>query len=142
MDMVYDTLPSHILKERIHFNKFMFNVHQNIHRIKQESKQTNNKRDALSILVDELIKNVHLLFFDEFQVTDIADAMLMQRLFTALFERGSISLTILILKRFCSLLCLLPLRYHFVQHVKPSARRFIQKRTATRAFLAVHRLDL
>lgn len=90
MDMVYETLPSHILKERIHFNKFMFNVHQNIHRIKQINKETNNKRDALSILIDELIQNVHLLFFDEFQVTDIADAMLMQRLFTTLFEKGFI----------------------------------------------------
>jgi protein AFG1 len=77
MDMVYGLIPKTKLKTRIHFNKFMFNVHQSLHRIRHDP---NNKH--------ELIEKCHVLFFDEFQVIDIADAMLMSRLFTAMFERG------------------------------------------------------
>lgn len=82
-------MPSHALKQRIHFNKFMLNVHQSIHDIKRTAKFGNKQDDdPLSVLADKILLNTHLLFFDEFQVTDIADAMLMSRLFTHLFERG------------------------------------------------------
>jgi protein AFG1 len=88
MDMVYNSIPDDRKKLRIHFNKFMLNVHQEIHRIKLETNFKSN--DPLSLLADELTTKINLLFFDEFQVTDIADAMIMQRLFTALFKRGLI----------------------------------------------------
>lgn len=81
-------LPEESLKERIHFNKFMLNIHQNVHEIKRDKRYKYD--DPLSVLCDKIIKKVNLLFFDEFQVTDIADAMLMSRLFTSLFERGMI----------------------------------------------------
>ena len=88
MDMVYNSIPDDRKKLRIHFNKFMLNVHQEIHRIKLQTNFKSN--DPLSLLADELTNKINLLFFDEFQVTDIADAMIMQRLFTALFKRGLI----------------------------------------------------
>ena len=86
---VYNTIPQDKLKMRIHFNKFMLDVHKNIHEIKSTNKKSKNY-DPLTILADELIQQVNLLFFDEFQVTDIADAMLMSRLFTALFDKGMV----------------------------------------------------
>ena len=85
--MCYGLIPKHKLKLRIHFNKFMFNVHQSLHKIRHDA-NIDHSVDPMSILCDELVTNVHILFFDEFQVIDIADAMLMSRLFTALFERG------------------------------------------------------
>jgi len=72
MDLVYNTLPQNKLKMRIHFNKFMLDVHKNIHEIKSNNKKSRDY-DPLTILADDLIKKVNLLFFDEFQVTDIAD---------------------------------------------------------------------
>ncbi|CAF0930304.1 unnamed protein product [Brachionus calyciflorus] len=88
MDLIYNSIPDTKLKQRIHFNKFMLNIHQSIHEIKQMNEHKND--DPIQIVCDQLIKKVHLLFFDEFQVTDIADAMLMSRLFTNLFQRGMI----------------------------------------------------
>ena len=72
MDLVYNTLPQDKLKTRIHFNKFMLDVHKNIHDIKSNNKKSKSY-DPLTILADDLNKKVNLLFFDEFQVTDIAD---------------------------------------------------------------------
>lgn len=86
--MIFSTIPENKPKLRIHFNKFMLNVHRNIHEIKNQEEFKN--KDPLSVLSDELVEKFNLLFFDEFQVTDIADAMLMSRLFTALFERGMV----------------------------------------------------
>ncbi len=86
--MCYGLIPKNKLKLRIHFNKFMFNVHQSLHKIRHDPKIDHANVDPMSILCDELMQNVHILFFDEFQVIDIADAMLMSRLFTALFDRG------------------------------------------------------
>ena len=67
----------------------MLDVHKNIHEIKANNKNSKNY-DPLTILADELINKVNLLFFDEFQVTDIADAMIMSRLFTTLFQKGMV----------------------------------------------------
>jgi protein AFG1 len=89
MDLVYNMIPEERLKQRVHFNKFMLkSVHQGIHKIKTDS--AHKYDDPLSVLCDQLVRQTHLLFFDEFQVTDIADAMLMSRLFTSLFERGMV----------------------------------------------------
>jgi len=101
MDMFYSCLEldkSISGTRRIHFNQFMLDVHKRLHRIKQEVKTTVNQEganrratynnDVIPILADELMHLGWVLCFDEFQVTDIADAMLLKRLFAELWKRG------------------------------------------------------
>lgn len=86
MDLVYTMLPRSVLKQRIHFNKFMLGVHEQIHEAKKSSEHKHS--NPLEVVARDLVARTHVLFFDEFQVTNIADAMLMSRLFTQLFARG------------------------------------------------------
>ena len=85
--MFYDLVPNEKKKLRIHFNKFMQEIHRRIHTIKKDPFLTKSD-EAFNILARQLSDETHIIFFDEFQVTDIADAMLMKRLFTALFQNG------------------------------------------------------
>jgi predicted ATPase len=87
MDLTYDSVSGDKKKLRMHFNKFMLDVHKRIHKLKENSP---NITDPIPLVADQLLNEVNILFFDEFQVTDIVDAMLMSRLFTELFERGLI----------------------------------------------------
>lgn len=85
--MLYEQMPKNKLKKRIHFNKFMQDIHRRIHTIKKDPSLSKSD-EAFDILARQLSNEIHVIFFDEFQVTDIADAMLMKRLFTALFQNG------------------------------------------------------
>ena len=88
MDMFFDLAPIK-LKRRVHFHAFMQDVHGRIHAWRQEQKSSKDKSaDPIPPLADDLAKEVRLLCFDEFAVTDVADAMILARLFTGLFERG------------------------------------------------------
>ena len=79
-------------KQRIHFHDFMQDVHGRVHEWRQREKQGKVSKsaggDPIPSVVDAIMKQTTLLCFDEFQVTDITDAMILGRLFTALFERG------------------------------------------------------
>lgn len=88
MDMFFDLLPVE-RKRRAHFNDFMADVHERIHAHRQAYKRGETKQeDPIPPVAEALEKQSWVLCFDEFTVTDIADAMILSRLFSALFERG------------------------------------------------------
>jgi len=86
MDLFFDCLPV-TGKRRVHFNEFMLEIHRTLHQL-QKSGYTGE--EMMERCVSAIHEQAWLLCFDEFQVTDIADAMVMRRLFEALLERGMV----------------------------------------------------
>ncbi|KAH0548631.1 hypothetical protein GP486_007826, partial [Trichoglossum hirsutum] len=78
MDMFYDTLPDNIAsKTRIHFHNFIQDVHKRLHTMKM---QHGTDFDAIPFIGADIAEQGSVLCFDEFQVTDVADAMILRRL--------------------------------------------------------------
>jgi cell division protein ZapE len=91
MDLFFASLPAGITRRRVHFNEFMNDVHERIFRYRSEVKAGLRKgEDPIAPVADDLAREAALLCFDEFSVTDIADAMILGRLFTRLFGIGVI----------------------------------------------------
>jgi cell division protein ZapE len=76
-------------KRRAHFHEFMADVHERVHVLRQRIKTGEiPNEDPIKLVAAALADEAWLLCFDEFHVTDIADAMILGRLFTKLFEHG------------------------------------------------------
>lgn len=82
MDCFYDSVP-YRRKRRIHFHAFMQQIHRDLEQYKGES-------DPMLKVAEQIAKEVRLLCFDEFHVSDIADAMILGRLLDGLFAKGVI----------------------------------------------------
>ncbi len=90
MDMFFEKLP-HKRKRRAHFNDFMQDAQERIHQHRQAYKKGETKEeDPIPKIAQDLAQEAVILCFDEFTVTDIADAMILGRLFEAMFEEGVI----------------------------------------------------
>ena len=94
MDLFYETVPI-TRKRRVHFLQFMLEIHEAIHIWRQAKKNGGAVKpgndDPIAPVARGIAEKVQLLCFDEFQVSDVADAMILGRLFTALFELGVIA---------------------------------------------------
>lgn len=88
MDLFYNTMEIK-RKRRVHFHQFMQDIHQKIHKLKQQG-QTH---DPIPAIAAHLSANAYLLCFDELQVTNIVDAMLLRRLFGVLMDHGVVMVT-------------------------------------------------
>jgi cell division protein ZapE len=88
MDLFFEASPV-ARKRRAHFHEFMLDVHERIYAVRQEMKQGEHAGDdPIRLVADQLAEQAWLLCFDEFHVTDIADAMILGRLFAHLFAHG------------------------------------------------------
>ena len=97
MDMFFDALDADngsssgaamLGKWRLHFHDFMVLAQDLIHAARKS-----NPDDPIASVADQLITRGKIICFDEMEVRDIADAMILARLFTALFDRGAIVVT-------------------------------------------------
>jgi predicted ATPase len=115
MDLFYKNLDFFPKKKRAHFHEYMIDVHQRLFTMQQRdsgrmqkcdthwtaasaeaqrkslnSAATGSGGDIVERVADELLAEAELLCFDEFQVTNISDAVIMRRLFSILFEKGMV----------------------------------------------------
>src|SRR5580700_10751996 len=88
MDLFFEASPVE-RKRRAHFHEFMLDVHERIFALRQKMKLgEHDGEDPIRLVAEQLFNEAWLLCFDEFHVTDIADAMILGRLFAQLFDLG------------------------------------------------------
>lgn len=88
MDLFYEELPTS-RKLRSHFNTFMLDIHKRLHKLKSSNRKSSDESHIQKI-ADDILQESYVICFDEFQVTDIADALLLKSLFTLLWGKGCV----------------------------------------------------
>ena len=83
MDIFYTCLDVEA-KRRVHFHAFMLDVHARLHAIRS----TGHRGDPIPVLASEMGAGLRVMCFDEMQVTDVGDALILRRLFDGLFSYG------------------------------------------------------
>ncbi|MEC7961800.1 MAG: cell division protein ZapE [Pseudomonadota bacterium] len=86
MDLFVDQLD--VPARRVHFHAFMQEIHTAMHQARQDGIE-----DSLAPVAEKVAKEVKVLAFDEMQITDITDAMIVGRLFQILFDAGVVVVT-------------------------------------------------
>jgi len=86
MDLFVDSLDVPV--RRVHFHAFMQEIHSGMHKARQRGVE-----DAIAPVAEAVAAEVKVLAFDEMQITDITDAMIVGRLFEALFKAGVVIVT-------------------------------------------------
>ena len=101
--MVMDLFHEHVpvpAKRRVHFHSFLADVHRRIHALKRRdlaergrdfAVDTSVERNPIHRVATQLASEVSLLCFDEFQVTDVADALILSQLFGTMWARGVVT---------------------------------------------------
>src|SRR5215475_8823427 len=89
MDLFFHDAPV-TKKRRVHFHEFMLEVQERLHRRREQlaAKGAPPEADTIVPIAREIARETRLLCFDEFQVTNIADAMILARLFETLLDEG------------------------------------------------------
>ena len=82
MDMFFDLAPT-ASKQRVHFHAFMLSVHRRLHDLQGD--------DRIKLVADDVLREGALVCFDEFQVTDVADALILSQLFGTMWARGVVT---------------------------------------------------
>lgn len=91
MDLFFETLPANIKhKTRVHFHNFMQDVHKSLHKMKAIH---GSDIDAIPFVAAQIAADATVLCFDEFQCTDVADAMILRRLIESLMHHGTVLIT-------------------------------------------------
>ncbi len=86
-DLFCSTLPTGVTRRRAHFHEFMLDIHSRLHRARSASGYS---EDPLPKIGREIRDESRVLCFDEFQITEIADAMILQRLFGSIWANGGV----------------------------------------------------
>src|SRR5436309_1726938 len=90
MDLFFQHSPV-LHKRRAHFHEFMAEVHERVYGFRQNiARGEIADGDVIALTAESIFEEAWLLCFDEFHVTDIADAMILGRLFAKLFELGTV----------------------------------------------------
>jgi cell division protein ZapE len=88
MDLFFSSVPVPA-KRRVHFHAFMRDVHQRLH----EARKIHASSDAIQKVASDLARDIRLLCLDEMQISDIADAMIVGRLFETLLASQTVIVT-------------------------------------------------
>ena len=92
-DSIQDGEPGHhhpwsTSKQKVHYHKFMLSVHQHMHQVRQSNDYESG--NVLPPVIHKIAQKGRLICLDEFQVTDVADAMILKQLFEGLWQQGCV----------------------------------------------------